>query len=356
MTKFVKQGNTFRVYSDSALDVHQSLPPGTFTVKFDQNNGEFFLEKIDDFNLTFKMYGDILRHVDRILTTFENRGGSTGVLLAGEKGSGKTLLAKKLSMDARKKGIPTLVINEPWRGSIFNEFIQNMTQPVVVLFDEYEKVYNYDEQSAMLTLLDGVFETKKLFILTCNEGHRINNHMMNRPGRLFYYINFDALEAEFIIEYCIDNLKNMDWADTIVKMASVFSHFNFDMLQALVEEMNRYDESPFEAIKMLNVRPESGDAVKYEIELYFDGEKIKKEEIYTGNDGVISINPLNPFDIYFGYGDDDNNDSLEVSFNPEDIKSVDGKEGIYVFENEDKKVLLKLIRQKILSYDSWAAF
>ena len=64
------------------------------------------------------------RQAERILRTFLARSGSTGVLLAGEKGSGKTFLTKYISLQVARQGIPTIVINQALSEGRFNAFIQ----------------------------------------------------------------------------------------------------------------------------------------------------------------------------------------------------------------------------------------
>jgi len=248
MSYFLKSGISFRVTSKEAMDLHDQLPAGNFTIKENPMSGELYLEQIDSFEIKGKRYGDLDKNTARIFNTFMDRSASTGVMLTGEKGSGKSLLAKALSIHAADNGHPTIVINNAWTGDKFNALIQAIEQPCVVLFDEFEKVYDAQEQEAMLTLLDGVFPSKKLFVITCNDKWRVDSHMRNRPGRIYYMLDYTGLTQDFIIEYCEDNLKAKEHIDKICSIAMLFNQFNFDMLKALVEEMYRYNESPEEAL------------------------------------------------------------------------------------------------------------
>jgi hypothetical protein len=66
------------------------------------------------------------------------------------------------------------MVNERHIGDDFVHFLQSIDQPCVVIFDEFEKVYSYEEQAALLTMFDGTMSSKKLWILTCNHQHNVN--------------------------------------------------------------------------------------------------------------------------------------------------------------------------------------
>jgi len=358
MTYFLKQGNSYTVSKKESLDLHEHLPAGNYVIKKNEMTGQLYLEAIDKFAIGSKVYGDTIKRADRILNTFQSRPSTTGVMLTGEKGSGKTLLAKMLSVKGYEQDIPTIVINAPWCGDLFNAFIQSIEQPLIVIFDEFEKVYDEQEQEAMLTLLDGVYPTKKLFVLTCNDKWRVNSHMRNRPGRIFYSLEYKGLDADFIREYCHDNLKAKEHIEKIVGIAGTFDEFNFDMLKALVEEMNRYNETPQEAMSMLNTKPEYGDSSSYTIKLVVNGEEVKdtsyEEKEWHGNPLNKSVSVS--YKVVEQEGTDEEVwDWESVRFSPAELKKIDANGTKYVFTKDDG-VSLILTKVKSKGYSYWDAF
>ena len=349
MSYFIRNGNRFGVASEEALDIHQKLPAGNYTVKFDKMAGSFFLEIVDSFKQVPRVYGDTLKNADRVIKTFFDRPNSTGIMLTGEKGSGKTLLAKTLSIELAKQDVPTLIINEPHVGDTFNKFLQDIEQPCVVLFDEFEKVYDKDDQEKALTLLDGVFPSRKLFIITCNDKWRVNEHMRNRPGRIYYMLDFNGLSVEFIEEYCRENLKKVEYIHKVCQISSLFDKFNFDMLQALVEEMNRFGETPQEAIKMLNTKPEFNGRSSFDIELIDEGHIVTKKEL---DSNTWRGNPLvDRIEIF--YTNSETEEWKELRFEARHLKEVDYRAGRFVFQN-DRDQRVTLMREKAYKHDYFA--
>lgn len=333
MTYFTRLGNIYKITDENAIEVTKALPTGNYIVKQDPMSGQFYLEKVESFSFSGKRYGDLDRNVDRIMNTFSKRSASTGVMLTGEKGSGKSLLAKVLSITAAEQGIPTLIVNSPWCGDVFNKFIQDIDHECLVMFDEFEKTYDAGEQQSLLTLLDGMFPTKKLFVLTCNDKYRVDQHMRNRPGRIFYMLDFSGLTPEFIREYCQDRLEDKSHIESICRISALLPKFTFDQLQALVEEMNRYGEGPEDALAMLNVKPEFNEAESFEVQIKRpDGSSVDVSDIH---EDVWRGNPLEMRNRRFSYSDeqqkDEEGDSKYVSFHlgTSHITSVDPMDGIF---------------------------
>jgi len=281
-TKWMLRSDNFFPTSDEQLCLCTELAARNYVVEHSERMG-FYLKPLENFELP-TLYGQALPQAERILNTFKQRSSATGVLLHGEKGSGKTLLSKVICEKARQDGIPILLIAEPFCGPEFNTFIQGIDQPCVIVFDEFEKVFDKKDQRDLLTLLDGVFPSKKLFLLTCNAIYGLTEQLINRPGRLYYALEFKGVEWEFIEEYCDAELVNKKHLPAIQAVAEVFDAFSFDLLKALVEEVNRYDEDPFVAIQMLNATPACYRSVTYALTLFIDGvEQPSVREISTGD-------------------------------------------------------------------------
>lgn len=352
MTLYLRRGNTYQVTDKADLNLYETLPAGNYTVKIDMY-GNYYLELIENFTSPKKVYGDVEKNVTRILNTYLDRTCSTGVMLSGEKGSGKTLLSKQLSIVSAKQGIPTIVINESMSGDGFNRFIQDITQPSIILFDEFEKVYSSDDQEAILTLLDGVYPTKKLFIFTCNNRWRIDTNMRNRPGRIYYMIEFKGLESSFIQEYCQINLNNKQYIDNVCNISKLFSEFNFDMLQSLIEEMNRYNEPPQDAMRLLNAKPEFSSKSDYNVELIVKGVKIKDvcNEIWNGN----PVNDAITID-FIKKSRGNNNNYVSIEFNSSQLDGVNPDDGSFIFYNNEDQAKLLLTKKISHTFDYLSAF
>lgn len=338
-TIFSVQGSSVFFRDPELMNFHDKLPAEVYTIKEKPLTEELFLEQIGHFSLPAKRYGSNDKYAERILHSFEKRAAGTGVLLCGEKGSGKSLLAKTLGAKALTLGYPVIVINSPRVGEGFYQMIQQIEQPAVILFDEFEKVYDRDKQKEVLTLLDGMYPSNKLYIFTVNDKYQLDVNMRNRPGRIFYSIDYKGLEEQFIREFCEDRLNNKDHIDHIVQIKTFFSAFNFDMLQALVEEMNRFDEDPFEAIRLLNIKPEYEESSTYSAKVELPG--IPETHISSDND--FSGRPLGQLiKVYYHEfkrldipKDHDDNDSEWkcAEFVPTDLLSTSKDGKTFVFKN-----------------------
>jgi hypothetical protein len=303
MTKFSINGTVVQL-TDHPPRIEDDLPTAIYALKFNPDIG-LYLEQIETFTMPEKLFGTIGQTAERVVNTFNDRPGVTGMLLTGEKGSGKTLLGKKVALDLMtNQDMPIIVVNMPISGDMFGIFLQKLGRPVTLFFDEFEKVYSRDElQHGMLTILDGVYPVKLMAILTTNDASKMVQPLLDRPGRIFYKIDYRGLEYQFIMEYAEAKLKDKTHLMELGRLATM-TDMNFDQLQALVEEMNRYGESVKEAVQLLNISI-GGSSRSMKITKMVDNGKVVPTEAYASNyfygSLVTAGGDEDDDDINFGY-------------------------------------------------------
>lgn len=253
MSNYIIEGNKVSVMSEGAIDISKTLPAGVYQIQFGAMTG-FSLSKTNNFNIEEKLYGEFVENSKTIITTFLERSKSTGVLFSGIKGSGKTLQTKHISQKLNELNIPTILILGNYELDELSKYLNRIDQQCCIIFDEFEKYYDDDEQNKLLSLLDGIYENKKLFLFTCNEIFHVNSFLLNRPGRIYYHFKFNGISREILNEYCEDNLLNSKYFDSINKIFSACSEkITFDVMKCIVEEVNRFNTDPLNLIKNLNI-------------------------------------------------------------------------------------------------------
>lgn len=256
--KVISTGVIYDLYDDT-LQTHDTLPPQTYVVRFSNTRG-FYLEKYVELELKeSKIYGVHPAKVEKVLASFGEFNRSLGVILSGDKGIGKSLFARLLGMEAIKRDIPVIVVDRAIPG--IESFIETIEQEVMVLFDEFDKTFGEvkaedgkaSPQAHLLSLFDGVSGGKKLYVITCNNMWKLNEYLINRPGRFHYHFRFEYPSPQEIREYLEDKLPEDRWGEIAPVIAfSRKIELNYDCLRAIAFEIAR-GESFKSAIADLNI-------------------------------------------------------------------------------------------------------
>ena len=289
----VQMANDYFIYDSSVISM-KNLPAKVYDINCAPNCGWFLTEigDTDSYNITEKIYGEHPKKVDKILRSFqliENR--SMGVIFSGDKGLGKSLSMKLLIHNALQLGYPVILCTHHING--LTDFLESIQQPVVVCFDEFDKQFgryynktvdrDVDPMNEMLTLFDGLSQTKKLYVITCNHFRNLNEYLINRPGRMHYHIRFDCPRGKDVREYLTDNVKIAAAAPEIDKCVKFSQRIplNYDCLRAIAFELN-LGEKFEDAINDLNII--NAEAQEYWITVTLE----KGQNLY----GVVKWNPF----------------------------------------------------------------
>ncbi|MBT9902590.1 AAA family ATPase [Anaerostipes hadrus] len=236
----VESGKRYRIFNN-AITTYDQLPPKTYRVDYDPETRIFSLLEAHDFEIPeTKIYGQHLDKVKKVLNSMDKMNRNLGVILSGDKGIGKSLFSKCLGLKARKKGIPVILVNEYHEG--IANFLEEIEQTVMILFDEYDKTFDekkHNCQAEMLSLFDGVSAGKKLFVITCNEIQSLSQYLINRPGRFHYHFRFLYPTADEIRDYMEDKLDKQyyDEIENVIAF-SVRMNLNYDCLRSIAFELN----------------------------------------------------------------------------------------------------------------------
>lgn len=283
--KVVNSGNTYQIYDDT-LRTYDQLPPQTYVVRFSQAYG-FLLELNEDIKVDEKIYGVHMQKVDKVMRSFNEFNRNLGVILSGAKGIGKSVCAKLIAERAVAEGYPVIKVTEYVKG--IANFLSEIKQEVVIVFDEFDKTFASkrhgndddvtDAQAELLTLLDGMEQGKKLFIVTCNSLDKLNEFMVNRPGRFHYHFRFGYPNPAEIREYMQDKLDMKFWGeiDKVINFSSKVD-LNYDCLRSIAWELSHgYSfESSIQDLNIINIERE-----RYKIQVVFsDGTKTQTREQY----------------------------------------------------------------------------
>lgn len=309
----VHAGSTYQIYGE-ALKTYAQLPVRTYEVGFSKMTG-FFLTAHSDLSVNeTKIYGSTPEKVNKVLRAFSVTDRNFGVILSGRKGIGKSLFARQLAIQAKAYNLPLVIVPEYVPG--IASFLSSIEQEVIVLFDEFEKTFadqdNCSPQEELLSLFDGIDGGKKLFVITCNETHKLNSYLLNRPGRFHYHFVLGNPTPDEIKEYMTDKLAPEH--HHIIKKLVGFSlnvDLTYDVLRAIAFEINM-GYSFEETLMDLNISKEG--TPKYNIRVDFvDG------TYRMCNSQRINTYSNDRFYCWFSEKNGRSSDSIRLDFLPSDI-------------------------------------
>ena len=272
--KVINYGSNYEIYEND-LKTYDELPAYTYGVKFHPMMG-FSLKRIDDYTvIEDKVYGSHEVKLDKVVSSYNIFERSLGVILSGDKGIGKSMFTQMLAERMINEGKPVIIVDTAYRG--IANFIDSIDQEALILFDEFEKVFNPDNdniepQEALLGLFDGTSQKKRLYAITVNNLNRVNEYMINRTGRFHYHLRFGYPDASEVRAYLEDKVptKFHNQIDNVIAFSRRI-RLNFDCLRAIAFELST-GISFKEAIVDLNILDIENK--RYDVTITFEGEHL----------------------------------------------------------------------------------
>lgn len=235
------------------------LKPAIYSIECSREEGFFLLNIGETYTLPEKTYGDHTQAAERVIKTHYSKKGNTGILLTGLKGTGKSLFVKTISNMMLTLGIPVIQINKPYSGEDIFNFIENLGD-CVLLFDEFGKNYScygssgsQPTQAGLLSLLDGLSNSKRLHLFTENKVESISEYLIDRPGRVHYHFKYNRLSSLVITELC----KDMEVPDNVtaelIELSTTVKTLSFDVVKCLINEWKLYGGKLVDHLQVLNI-------------------------------------------------------------------------------------------------------
>lgn len=249
--EFIKVGNNILPKPKGAD--YELINGGVYDLKWDRYEGRAIFTENGKLNLPDKVYelGEDITFKTRVLNNFNKNDKSVGIMLAGIKGTGKTMLAKVI---AKESNLPIIIVDSQYPANRLVTFFKQFTTPVCIIFDEIEK--NFDT-SSMLDFLDGVEKTtKKLVLMTCNNLNKVSEYLQDRCSRVRYIRKYTPTDNLAFLPMLIEDkqIKNAKKVEEFIK--TKFKLPSIDNINAFLNEIKELEDEDLsldDIIKYMNI-------------------------------------------------------------------------------------------------------
>lgn len=211
---------------------------------------DFEMELVENISLPQQLYTpeSDKKFIDKIINYHNSKTeGTTGVMLMGTKGTGKTVLAKEIAMASN---MPIFIIDRSMHLRCLKNLFSRISENVCIIFDEMDKMCRERESDYVLKALDGIDTVgHNLVIMTCNEIGDIDDYILDRCSRIRYYKQFDEMPPSMIKQILEDRLDDSSNVKDITDFISTnFGIISFDNVAAFADEINAYPNSSYEEL------------------------------------------------------------------------------------------------------------
>lgn len=242
MSNFIINGE--RIITKPEGQDYDLIPGKVYDLLFDNYEMYSYLKENGNLNMPKKIYEieEDTKFMNRVLLfhNSEYNNGNTGVLLAGDKGTGKSMLAKRIAL---KSNLPIIIVDSSYPLWQITKFFKKVKTETCIIFDEIEKNPRTWPSEDLLTFLDGIQETgKKIVIMTCNKTEGLDENLFDRCSRIRYYRKYKANANEIFIKEMIED-KGLTPNQPLIDFIKRFTVKSFDNINSFLDEYKLYLET-----------------------------------------------------------------------------------------------------------------
>lgn len=186
---------------------------------------------------------------------------------------GKTRTVKNI---AHRLGWPVVFITKDYNIDTLLNFTSAIKQPVVFVFDEFEKVYGGDSEK-ILSFFDGInTENRVVCLASVNNTDGLNRYLINRPGRFLFNFKYVPLETQQGVDFIKGKIPNID-EERLYAYLDKIKDLSYDICNSFAELLNLHGVESIELVgKYFNV---SNAIVTYKVELFCEDELLSSTYI-----------------------------------------------------------------------------
>lgn len=242
MNEFINNGE--RIVIKPEGQDYDLISGKVYDLLYDNFESCSYLKENGNLNMPKKVYEieEDTKFIDRVLKfhNSEYNNGNTGILLAGDKGTGKSMLAKRIAL---KSNLPIIIVDSSYPLWQITKFFKKIKTETCIIFDEVEKNPRMWPSEDLLTFLDGVQETnKKIVIMTCNKTDELDDNLFDRCSRVRYYRKYEANANEVFIKEMIED-KGLTPNQPLIDFIKRFEVKSFDNINSFLDEYKLYNET-----------------------------------------------------------------------------------------------------------------
>ena len=247
---FIKAGNKV-MFKASTDGLDYNLEAGkVYTVEMDNWADEITLQVAPDLQMPSKLYitDEDRKFINKTLNYYKKSSGTTGVMLSGLKGSGKTVTAKII---ANESNLPIILIDKGFRPSNLVKLFNKLEHvEVCIIMDEIDKLGEDYNDDYLLRILDGANSCgKKLMLFTCNDDEDVSEYLKDRCSRIRYWRSFNELSSSMIQAILDDKLDDKEEIKPLTDfILENFACISFDNVSSFADEVNEYPKDTFEEL------------------------------------------------------------------------------------------------------------